>query len=175
MHRRTFISLFTVSGLTGLAGCQPSQIRQSIHSAKQFSKGNLPGAVAAHIPVTGIAQIDQLVKRQIESLVAELAKTWGDKKVASPKEYVKYTEQYQSRALVNFNSGQIRVETLINQSPKAALKAAIVSTLLTPDNPAQVDLLSDRTIVTGQQPFLHDLVLDQDNQAIATEWRGFWL
>lgn len=172
MHRRTFLSLFAVSGLAGLTGCQPSQIRQSIHSAKQLSKGNLPGAVAAHIPVTGIAQIDQLVKRQIESLVAELAKTWGDKKVASPKEYVKYTEQYQSRALVNFNNGQIRVETLINQAPKTALKAAIVSTLLTPENPAKVDLLSDKTIVTGQQPFLHGLVVDQDSKAIATEWRA---
>lgn len=172
MNRRNFLALCAVSSLTGLAGCQPHQIRQSFNSAKQLSKGDLPGAVAAHIPVTGMAQIDQLVKRQIKSLVAELAKTWGDKKVASPKEYVKYTEQYQSRALVNFKTGQIRVETLINQAPKTALKAAIVSTLLTPDNPAQVDLLTDKTIVTGQQPFLHDLVLDQDNKPIATEWRA---
>lgn len=172
MNRRHFLTLCTLGSLGQLAGCQPSQIRQSIQSAQQLSKGNLPGAVAAHIPVTGIAQVDQLVKRQIESLVAELAKTWGDKKVASPKEYVKYTEHYQSRALVNFNTGQIRVETRIDQSPKTALKAAIVSTLLTPENPSQVDLLSDKTIVTGQKPFLHDLVVDQDNKAIATEWRA---
>ena len=171
MNRRHFLTLFATS-LTALYGCQPSEIRHSINSAKKLSKGNLPGAVGAQIPTTGIAEIDKLVKRQIESLVAELAKTWGDKKVASPKEYVKYTDDYQSRALVNFNTGKIRVETLIQKQSKTALKAAIVSTLLTPENPAKVDLLSDKTVTTGQQPFLYELVIDQDQKPIYTEWRA---
>lgn len=171
MNRRHFLTLFATS-LTALYGCQPHEIRQSISSAKQLSKGDLPGAVAAQIPVTGIAEIDKLVKRQIASLVAELAKTWGDKKVATPKEYVKYTDQYQSRALVNFNTGKIRVETLIQKQSKVALKAAIVSTLLTPENPAKVDLLSDKSITTGQQPFLYELVIDQDQKPINTQWRA---
>lgn len=171
MNRRHFLTLFATS-LTALYGCQPNEIRHSINSAKKLSKGNLPGAVAAQIPTTGIAEIDKLVKRQIESLVAELAKTWGDKKVASPKEYVKYTDDYQSRALVNFNTGKIRVETLIQQQSKTALKAAIVSTLLTPENPAKVDILSDKNVITGQQPFLYELVIDQDQKPINTEWRA---
>jgi len=163
MKRRNFLTLIGLSALSGITGCQPSQIRQSLKSAQQLSNGDLPSAVTAHIPITGNAQIDQLVKRQIKSLVAELTKTWGDKKVASPKEYVKYTDHYQSRALVNFKSGQIRVETLIDQASKQTLKAAIISTLLTPENPSKVDLLSDKRIATGQQPFLYELVLDQDN------------
>jgi len=172
MKRRNFLTLIGLSALSGITGCQPSQIRQSLKSAQQLSNGDLPSAVTAHIPITGNAQIDQLVKRQIKSLVAELTKTWGDKKVASPKEYVKYTDHYQSRALVNFKSGQIRVETLIDQASKQTLKAAIISTLLTPENPSKVDLLSDKRIATGQQPFLYELVLDQDNKPIATEWRA---
>ena len=170
MKRRQFLALLSSTGL--VSACTVTEVRRGINSAQQLSNGDVPGAVSAQLPSSGIAEVDQLVRRQLKTLIQELAKTWGDKKVASPKEYVKYTDQYQSRAIVNFKTGLIRVETVEQKSPKSALKAAIISTLLTPENPAKVDLLSDEAVTTGQKPFLHDLVIDQDKKAVGTQWRA---
>lgn len=164
--------LGAASLVSGLTGCTPTQIRQSISSAEKLSKGDVPSALTSQIPVTGIPQIDSLVRKQINHLVKELAKTWGDKKVASQKEYVKYTDKYQSRAIINFKSGHIRVETVVAKNEQAALKAAIVSTLLTPDDPSTVDLLSAKSVKTGQKPFLYGLVKDTDNKDVTTQWRA---
>ncbi|MDX1796067.1 MAG: murein transglycosylase domain-containing protein [Hydrogenovibrio sp.] len=170
MNRRQFLALLSASA--ALSACNQTEIRRGLVSAQKLSNGDLPSALSAQIPVTGIPQVDHLVKKQIAGLVKQLAKTWGDDKIASPKEYVKYTDRYQSRAIINFKSGQIRVETVTSKNPAAALKAAIVSTLLTPENPSTVDLLSDKAIKTGQQPFLYDLVLDRDHKPVGTQWRA---
>lgn len=174
--RRQFLkngSAFLSLGAIGLlAGCTPTQVRRSFSSAEQLYKGDVPSALSSQIPVTGIPQIDSLVRKQINKLVKELAKTWGDKKVASQKEYVKYTDKYQSRAIINFKTGHIRVETVVAKNEKAALKAAIISTLLTPDDPSTVDLLSDKSVKTGQKPFLYGLVLDRDQKSVTTQWRA---
>ncbi len=45
---------------------------------------------------------------------------------------VKYTQNYMSRTIVDFDSGSIMVETLDDKAPKESLKNAIVTTLLTP-------------------------------------------
>lgn len=165
-------TLLSMSALGFLAGCTPTQVRRSFNSAEQLYKGDVPSALSSQIPVTGIPQIDSLVRKQINKLVKELAKTWGDKKVASQKEYVKYTDKYQSRAIINFKTGHIRVETVATKNQMAALKSAIVSTLLTPDDPSTVDLLSDKSIKTGQKPFLYGLVKDTDNKNVTTQWRA---
>jgi membrane-bound lytic murein transglycosylase C len=170
MKRRQFLTLLTATGM--LSGCTGNEIRRSLASAQQLSNGDVPSALSAQIPSTGVAPLDQLVRKQLKSMIQELAKTWGDEKVATPKEYVKYTDQYKSRAIVNFNTGRIRVETVDEKKPDAALKAAIISTLLTPENPSKVDLLSDKAVKTGQTPFLYDLVVDQDKKPVGTQWRA---
>ncbi|MGC9386555.1 MAG: murein transglycosylase domain-containing protein [Hydrogenovibrio sp.] len=170
MKRRQFLTLLAATGL--LPGCTSHEIRRGLNSAQQLSKGDVPSAISAHIPSTGLAPLDQLVRDQLKNLVKELAKNWGDEKIATPKEYVKYTDQYLSRAIVNFDTGRIRVETVDPKQPDKALKAAIISTLLTPENPSKVDLLSDKAIQTGQTPFLYDLVVDQDKKPVGTQWRA---
>ena len=171
--RRFFIKAgLSVSAGLSLVGCTATQVRQSITASHQLYKGNVSQAIASQVPGLGIPEFDGLVRKQIASLLDELVQTWGEKRIASPKEYVKYTDNYQSRALIDFTTGRIQVETLINQNSLLALKKAIVSTLLTPNDPSLVDLLSAKPIRAGQTPFLLDLVRDHENQAIRYAWRA---
>lgn len=113
-------------------------------------------------------------KKDFEAILAVLGvnvgKTWGKKEVQLPerKKYVKYTQNYKSRAIVDFDAGDILVETLDDQNPQQSLKSAIVTTLLTPQDPRSVDLFSDKEIVLtdDKEPYLLGLVLDQKNKPI---------
>ena len=115
-------------------------------------------------------------KKDFETILAALGvnvgKTWGTKEVQLPerKKYVKYTQHYKSRAIVNFDSGEILVETLDDQDPQRSLKNAVITTILTPEDPRAVDLFSDKEIVLtdGKAPYLFGLVLDQQNKPMRT-------
>jgi membrane-bound lytic murein transglycosylase C len=97
-------------------------------------------------------------QKDFETILAALGvnvgKTWGKKEVQLPerKKYVKYTQNYKSRAIVDFDSGEILVETLDGQDPPRSLKNAVITTILTPQDPRSVDLFSDKEIVlTGDK------------------------
>lgn len=115
-------------------------------------------------------------QRDFESIMAALTgkvqQKWGPKEVKVPerKRYVKYTQNYMSRAIVDFDEGTVVVETLDDKSPKDSLKNAIVTTLLTPNDPRAVDLFSDKavTLTNDKEPYLLGLVVDQQGQGIRT-------
>ena len=115
-------------------------------------------------------------KKDFETILAALGvnvgKTWGKEEVKLPeqKKYVKYTQNYKSRAIVDFDSGEILVETLDDQDPQRSLKNAVITTILTPQDPRAVDLFSDKEIVlTGdKEPCLFGLVLDQQRKPMRT-------
>lgn len=50
--------------------------------------------------------------------------------IAGPKDYVKYTDQYQTCSHINFDPGTITFETIATTDPAAHLRQAIISTLL---------------------------------------------
>ncbi|MFA0464848.1 murein transglycosylase domain-containing protein, partial [Vibrio sp. 10N.261.45.F1] len=52
------------------------------------------------------------------------------------------------------------------------LKNAIMTTLLTPDDPAHVDLFSSKSIKLEGQPFLYNQVVDQEKKPIQWTWRA---
>ena len=116
------------------------------------------------------------VKREYDNLMAllrgEVGKTWGKKevRVATPKRYVKYTQNYQSRAIVNFDTGEIMVETVDETNPMVSLKNAIATTLLTPNDPRATDLFTDTAVKlsSDHEPYLLGLVQDARGRAIAT-------
>ena len=116
------------------------------------------------------------IQRDFETLMAALTgkvrNTWGEKEIKIPerKRYVKYTQNYMSRAIVDFDKGTVHVETLDDKQPKDSLKNAIVTTLLTPNDPRAVDLFSDKAVsLTGDHdPYLLGLVTDQQGKAIKT-------
>ncbi len=109
-------------------------------------------------------------KTLYEALGGKVSEQWGKKEVKLPqqKKYVKYTQSYKSRAIVDFDSGKIIVETLDDQDPRRSLRNAIVTTLLTPQDPRAVDLFSDKEIPlsTDREPYLFGLVVDQHGKSI---------
>lgn len=110
--------------------------------------------------------------RLMGALTGNVKKTWGQKEVKLPErtKYIKYTQNYRSRAVVDFDAGVITVETLDEKDPAGSLKNAIVTTLLTPDDPRAVDLFSDKNItLTGDKPpYLLGLVQDNHGQPVRT-------
>ena len=116
------------------------------------------------------------VKHDFDKLMGFLQgnvnKTWGGKEVKLPTRttYVKYTQNYMSRALVDFDAGEVMVETLDAKNPDGSLRSAIVTTLLTPDDPRSVDLFSDKAITLSgdKEPYLKGLVVDQNGHDIDT-------
>lgn len=107
----------------------------------------------------------------MDALSGNVQKKWGKKESRLPgaKTYVKYTKQYKSRAIVDFERGEISVETL-DENADTSLKNAIVSTLLTPEDPASVDVFSDSAVnLNGKHnPFLLGLVLNDAGHEIST-------
>lgn len=172
INRRLVLQGFGAAPLLLLAACKPEQIRSSVQAGRKIADGNLGGVIGDQLPSTGIAQVDVLVRQQLDKLGSKLAKKWGDKKVASQTEYVKYSNEYQTRALVNFDTGVIRVETLEQKDSQSVLEQAIINTLLAPADPSGVDLLSDKQVNIGAEPFLLGLVVDHQGQEIRYEWRA---
>lgn len=115
------------------------------------------------------------VQRDYENLMSllggKVSKTWGANEVRLPTRthYIKYTQNYKSRAVVDFDTGEITVETVDDKDPRASLRNAIVTTLLTPNDPRAVDLFSDSgvTLTSDKDPYLLGLVADQNGKPIA--------
>lgn len=116
------------------------------------------------------------VQRDFETIMAALTgkvrRTWGEKEIKVPeqKRYVKYTQNYMSRAIVDFDKGTVLIETLDEKQPQASLKNAILTTLLTPHDPRAVDLFSDKAISLAgdKEPYLLGLVVDHQGNSIRT-------
>lgn len=112
-------------------------------------------------------------------LTGRVSKTWGKKEVKLPSrvQYIKYTQNYMSRAVVDFDKGEVTVETVDDKDPNTSLKNAIVTTLLTPNDPRAVDLFSDSaiTLTSEKEPYLLGLVVDQNKKPVASpvEAEGF--
>jgi membrane-bound lytic murein transglycosylase C len=123
-----------------------------------------------------LVQDVRTIKRDYDNLVTlltgKVTKTWGKKEVKLPSrvQYIKYTQNYMSRAVVDFDAGLVTVETLDEKDPRTSLKNAIVTTLLTPNDPRAVDLFSDSavTLTSEKEPYLLGLVVDQNKKPVAT-------
>ncbi len=171
LRRRQLLTLAAVS-IAGLSGCTVTEVRRSITTGQKLYNGQYSQAIASQVPGTGIPEVDSLVRQGLSHFLDQVAEAWQDQQVPTRDTYVKYTDHYQSRAIINFESGLIRVETIVQKNPKAALKQAIVQTLLTPEDPSSIDLYSAKAPKIGQTPFLIELVRDQDQQPIRYQWRA---
>lgn len=100
-------------------------------------------------------------------------KIWGETAVVpSAHEMVKYLDDYHTRVLIDFQAGNIRVESLGSAQPRAALEHAISAILLTPADPAAVDLFTAADFGITGRPFLAGKVLDQEGKSIEFSWRA---
>lgn len=119
---------------------------------------------------TDIAGVPALIDR-LATIVADL---WGedDPELASERRYVKYSGQFEARAIVDFAEGWLQVETVATAQPEAALRQAIVGALLTPRDMTIEDVFSGAEPPAGGEPFLYGQVLDQDGEPIRWRWRA---
>jgi membrane-bound lytic murein transglycosylase C len=117
-----------------------------------------------------------VLRRKVEAAYAELKanvqKRWGqnDTKVASRTVFVKYTQGYRSRVITDFDHGTLTIETVDKDDPQSSLKTAIAAALLTPSDPATVDVFTDKEVdlEPGRKPYLYGLVHDNHGKSILT-------
>lgn len=109
----------------------------------------------------------------VQNFKQKAAQKWGQNNTKEPSRevMVKYSDNYQSRAEVDFANGKIKVST-IAPNPRESLKNAIVATLLTPEDPQSVDLYSDSAPNYNSKPYLLGLVKDHDGVVVQYEWRA---
>ncbi len=92
---------------------------------------------------------------------------WPNPKMPSKTTFVKYTQNYKARAIINFQKGYLEVDAL----KKTYLQKAIVNAILMPDDPRSVDLFSDKIVLKGK-PFLAYQVYDFENKPVLYLWRA---
>ena len=147
-----------------------------IASGDPYAAGEMARSKAAHYAANPTA-LPADIKRfesSLKKLVDAVSGVWGreETRTPEPKQYVKYTQNYLSRAQVDFDRGVVTVETLDTKNPHASLRAAIVTTLLTPRDPRAVDLYSAEPVPLGDTPFLLNEVRDMDGKSIRWGWRA---
>lgn len=161
-------------------------VNQAVDTTLEVAKSNaeptLDTAINALLEeVLDSEQLESLIKnlqanfkKIVTQLTQKVIQNWGkdDAQTASQEVYVKYTDSYLSRAEVDFAKGVILVSTLDTKNPKEALHKAIVTTLLTPDDPEKVDLYSDKEVVYSGTPYLANLVKDNEGKVILYPWRA---
>ena len=158
----------SVKTLTGIASAQDrdAALRKLLESRKNAYERD------PRVVLSDVRGLQRDYQRVTSLLFGRASGSWGkkDTRLPSRTHYVKYTQNYKSRAIVDFDAGEITVETVDEKDPKTSLKSAIVTTLLTPDDPRAVDLFSDKPIeLTGSKdPYLLGLVQDFQRKPIAT-------
>jgi membrane-bound lytic murein transglycosylase C len=165
--------LLIAAGALLLPACSTQQLMQVALSRDpgQALKGMAENHVTAYKYNPELIVADaRKAKAEYDRLMGNVQKEsgtkWGKREsgvIANRTRYVKYTENYKNRVVVDYDAGTILIEHLDEEQVSEKLRKAAVVALLTPDDPGSVDLFSDKEIQLGGQPYLQDLVVDQDN------------
>jgi len=95
---------------------------------------------------------------------------WKNPKKPQTKTLVKYSQHYKARAIIDFEKGYVKVET-IAKNYKKVLETALVNAMLMPDDPQSVDLFSDKISLNGK-PFLAGQIYDFEHKPVLYRWRA---
>lgn len=147
---------------------------QRVYNGQPVDQQAISQAIASDTKDIG-AELQVMRRKFAEALTAlkaNVQKRWGerDTKVADRTLYVKYTQGYKSRVVTDFDHGTFTVETVDEQNARASLKSALISALLTSNDPAAVDVFTDKDVVIDakRRPYLYGLVLDNHGKSIRT-------
>jgi membrane-bound lytic murein transglycosylase C len=142
-----------------LAACSTGD---AVRAARILATGDVAGAqvMAAEKAVRYAANPQALAwdikafKNRLESFRKAVDAVWGpkDREEPTPRRYVKYSGDYLSRAMVDFDAGTVTVETVDQKTPQASLEAAVTATVLAPADPRAVDLYSASDITWARSP-----------------------
>ncbi|MCA3237750.1 MAG: murein transglycosylase domain-containing protein [Curvibacter sp.] len=170
--------LLGATGALTLASCSTQQVMQVATSRNPEStlRNMAERRVTSYTYNPQLALADlRRIKAEYDRLIGNLQKEsgeqWGQREsrtLPSRTRYVKYTENYRNRVVVDYDAGTILIEHLEDEQVRDKLRRAAAVALLTPGDPAAVDLFSDKEIELKGQPYLRELVLDQNNAVIRT-------
>jgi membrane-bound lytic murein transglycosylase C len=121
--------------------------------------------------LTDFNTVHARLDRLFGNLKQESNKKWGTEEsqtLPSAKRYVKYTEQYKNRIIVDYATGSIRIEHIQEPLVRDKLRDATVVALLTPQDPKSTDVFSDKDVILDGKPFLQDLVLNEKKEVMKT-------
>ena len=147
---------------------------QRVANHQPVDESGLKQAVASDTKdlETNLQQLRRKFEEALAQLKTNVQKRWGqnDTKVADRTVYVKYTQGYKSRVITDFDHGYLTVETMDDTDPIGSLRTAIVGALLTSNDPASVDLFTDKdvTLEPNRNPYLYGLVHDNTGKSIRT-------
>jgi membrane-bound lytic murein transglycosylase C len=171
------VALITI----GAASLQACSTRQVIDVALAKDPQRALQGLAEHrvnaykynpeLVVSDLRRVKTEYDRLMGNVQKESSAKWGKRESATlptRTRYVKYTENYKNRVVVDYDAGTILIEHLDEEGAKDKLRRAAAVALLTPDDPGAVDLFSDKEIVLTGKPYLQDLVVDQNNAVIRT-------
>ncbi|MEA3279285.1 MAG: membrane-bound lytic murein transglycosylase MltC [Thermodesulfobacteriota bacterium] len=180
VKRNLFLALLVVTVIAGCSAWDAARVARIAATGDVASAQHMAVDKAARYAASPKA-LERDIKRfqkgfakVVETFRKAVGGVWGEEEIKKPepKEYVKYTQNYLSRASVDFDEGIITVETLDKEAPSKSLKNAIVTTLLTPDDPRAVDIYSAKTVKIGETPFLYSEVKDNDGKDVRWSWRA---
>jgi membrane-bound lytic murein transglycosylase C len=147
---------------------------QRVYNGQPVDQQAITQAIASDTKDIG-AELQVMRRKFAEALTllrSNVQERWGEKdtKIADRTMYVKYTQGYKSRVVTDFDHGTFTVETVDEQSAQASLKAALISALLTSNDPAAVDLFTDKDVEidSKRRPYLYGLVLDNHGKSMRT-------
>lgn len=181
MNRKRSFFIFVIAAIAAItSGCKEALPREVINLASTNSPRAALESFAKRKANQYVANPGRLGRdlnalREAFRTLSQLVKgEWGEveTRTPTPTQYVKYTHNYLSRALVDFDRGTVRVETLDQAKPLESLKSAIVTTLLTPGDPRAVDMFSANEVRLSGRPYLAGEVLDHERKEILFPWRA---
>jgi len=175
MNRKLLLLTLT-AGILCLPACTTKQMMQVAlaKSPEQALKGMAQSRVNSYKYNPTLIVAD-LKKAQYEfnllmgNVQKESGAKWGKREsgtLPSRTRYVKYTENYKNRVVVDYDAGSILIEHLDEDKAKDKLRNAAVIALLTPDDPGAVDLFSDKEITLTGKPYLQEMVVDQSGAVL---------
>ncbi len=175
MNRNLLLLTFT-TGILCLPACTTQQMMQVAlaKNPEQALKGMAQSRVNSYkynpsLIVADLKKAQYEFNRLMGNVQKESGAKWGKREsgtLPSRTRYVKYTENYKNRVVVDYDAGSILIEHLDEDKAKDKLRYAAVVALLTPDDPGAVDLFSDKEIALTGKPYLQEMVVDQSGAVL---------
>jgi membrane-bound lytic murein transglycosylase C len=175
---KKILLLTLAAGVLSLPACTTQQMITvaTARNPEQALKGMAQRRATAYqynprLILSDIKKVRAEYDRLMGNVQKESGAKWGKREsgvLPSRTRYVKYTENYKNRVVVDYDAGTILIEHLDEDKANEKLRNAAVVALLTPDDPGAVDLFSDKEIPLNGKPYLQELVVDQNNAVIRT-------
>jgi membrane-bound lytic murein transglycosylase C len=179
MNKKTLLILLSAVGSTLFAGCSTDEmLRLAREKDPQKALQKMADRrIEAYkynpeLALQDFKRFKNEFDRLMGNLQQESGEKWGkdeSRTLPGKTRYVKYTENYKNRTVVDYDKGTILIEHLDEAEVKSKLKRAVVVALLTPDDPGSVDLFSDKEVQLKGKPYLQQLVVDQNGRALNSQ------